>query len=321
MISGKQVLYILFLLLSGSCFAQNDTSDHDSILVTQIESKGVFDDDFIRKTFYTWTTAEQINELRTTKKLLVKSRSDDGGSSLFDIALRDTVFKGMPVIQLLKQPQFARKRYAWVNCWSTCMGMEEEKYGDQLVKMELKDDAIIGKLDMQNMSDPIEFFNLKGDTLTCNYAIENQDKIAVIFHVNTMKVKRTEEIFRYYGSIAHPTGRTKRTSADIAFREFVIINEKMITWSYGTDDIKKEISSEIDFLRKLQSEKKAAQLAYTHDCELFSRYYTYNDDVECAFNSNKCFNIDYYLLNKKSLQKIIDTLEQDLKLQSSPITN
>ena len=133
-------------------------------------SHGVFDDDFIRKEFYTWTTSEQINDLRANKKLLTKSKSDTKGYSLYDLALRDTLLKGLPVIQLLKQPQFAKKRFAWASCWPTSMGLEDEKYGDQLIKMELKDDAIIGKLDM-DLSNPIQFFNLKGDTFPCVFPV------------------------------------------------------------------------------------------------------------------------------------------------------
>ena len=77
--------------------------------------------------------------------------------------------------------------------------------------------------------------------MTCNYAIENQDKIAVIYHLNTMNVKRSQHQKKRFDTHYNYTVRYKRENVDIPYKEFVIINEKMIKWSYGTDDIKKEI--------------------------------------------------------------------------------
>ncbi|MGZ4049093.1 MAG: hypothetical protein ACXVPU_06200 [Bacteroidia bacterium] len=319
MISVKRLLVFLLLSASSFCFSQIKYGK-DTTLIRTIQNNGIYDDDFIRKTLYTWTTPEQINELRTGKKLLLKSKSNTGDLSLYDKALRDSTFKGIPVIQLLKQPQFSKKRYAWINCWSTCMGTEEEKYGGQLIRIVLNADAIIGKLDVLNLPDPIQFFNLKGEKLSAAFAIENQDKIAVIYHENMLSVKRTQEQEKRSGSRYVYNGKYKKEKVNIKYSEFVIVNEKMVTWSYGTEEIKNEIASEINYLKQLSLSEKANQLGYRDNCDHLKAGSEY-DDVNCAFESNKCFNIDYYIFNKERLQKIIDTLEQDLKQQSAPITN
>lgn len=315
----KNRFFLFFILLSAPvfCFSQTE-HNNDSSLIYLIRSHGIYDDDFIRNTFYTWTTTEQINDLRTNKKLLTKSRSETKGYSLYDMTLRDSVLKGLPVIQLLKQEQFAKKRFAWTSCWPTALGMEYEKYGDQLVKIVLKDNSIIGKFDILNLADPIQFFNLKGDTLNANYAIENQDRIAVIYHINSIKVKRTQAQMKRRGTFYQYVGRYKKEDWDIEYREFVVMNEHMITWSYGTEDIKNEISSEINYLKQLQSSGRANQAGYKEDCDLIKKGNIY-DDVYCDFESNKCFNTDYYLFNNKQLQKIIDQLQLVLMQQSAPI--
>jgi hypothetical protein len=316
------VFCFVFLLFSvpKAGFCQDDAKD--SVLAFQLESQGAFDDDFIRKTFYTWTTPEQIAELRKTKKLLVKSKSDDGGSSLYDLTLRDSAFAWMPPAKLLKQSQFSKKRYAWINGWATSMGMEGEKYGDQLIKIELKEDAIIGMMKHEYYVSAMEFYDMNGKLLDNNYVIENQDKIAAIYHVNRVKAVRTQRVSRYYGSGNHYyKDKARRTKEQTRFREFVIVNEQMIRWSYGTAEIKNELSSEIDLLKKLQASGKAIQVAYAGDCDPETKKNIDIADVNCAFESNKCFNIDYYMLNAKRLQAIIDQLNHALLSQSEPISN
>ena len=309
----KQILFLFLLSLSEFCFSQKDSS-----LIYLIHSEAVYQDDFIRNTFYTWTSPQQINDLRANKKLLSKCQSETKGYSLYDIALQDTLYKGMPVIQLLKQSQFSKKRFAWTNCWATSLGLGDEKYGNQLIKIVLKENSIIGELNIMNPSNPIQFFDLKGETLTCNYAIENQDRIAAIYHVNEIRVKRTQQQKKRNGTFYHYVEKYKQESKVIVYREFVIINEHMVNWSYGTEDIKSEIRSEINYLKQLQLSGKANQKGYKYDCNLEKKA-EYN--VNCAFETNKFINTDEYMFNKEKLQKIIDTLESDLKLQSSPITN
>ncbi|MGZ4034763.1 MAG: hypothetical protein ACXVP4_07870, partial [Bacteroidia bacterium] len=276
MISVKRLLLFLLLSASSFCFSQIKYGK-DTTLIRTIQNNGIYDDDFIRKTLYTWTTPEQINELRTGKKLLLKSKSNTGDLSLYDKALRDSTFKRIPVIQLLKQPQFSKKRYAWINCWSTCMGTEEEKYGGQLIRIVLNADAIIGKLDVLNLPDPIQFFNLKGEKLSAAFAIENQDKIAVIYHENMLSVKRTQEQEKRSGSRYVYNGKYKKEKVNIKYSEFVIVNEKMVTWSYGTEEIKNEIASEINYLKQLSLSEKANQLGYRDNCDHLKAGSEYDD--------------------------------------------
>jgi hypothetical protein len=317
----KSTPFIFLILFCCPVFYFSQTVPNDSIPIRILLQHAVYNDDCARATFYTWTTVEQIEELRTTKKLLSKSKSATKGYSLFDKAINDSIFNGIPTIQLLKQEQFSKKRFAWVNGRATIMGWEGEKYGTQLIKMVVNTDAIIGKLDVNELTDPIHFFNLKGDSLTIKYVMENKNKIAVIYHLNSKQGIRTRP--KRKGTYYHYRGKSKEYNGEIPFREFVLVNETMIdTWSYGTEEIKNEIRSEIELLKLLKTQEYVDQKLY--DITDFSCTYIHKNaplqDLEYCFSANKCFDNDYYLFNKKRLQKIIDQLELVLKLQSIPIT-
>ena len=54
----------------------------DSLARTILHPHAVFNNDFCRKVFYTWTVKTQIDELRKSGQLIVKSRSEKNGYSL-----------------------------------------------------------------------------------------------------------------------------------------------------------------------------------------------------------------------------------------------
>src|SRR5665213_1566292 len=68
------------------------TPDEDSVVCSLLKQQAVYNNDFVRNTFYTWTTAEQIEELRKQPTLLTRSQSKTGEISLFDLSLRDSTF-------------------------------------------------------------------------------------------------------------------------------------------------------------------------------------------------------------------------------------
>lgn len=315
----KLLLLFFILIVPSFCYSQQpDISD--SAFCHLASSSGIYNDDFIRKTLYTWTTSEQIEELRKNKKLLTKSMSPINGYSLFDITIRDTAFKNFLIARLLQQSQFAKKRFAWANCWATSMGLDDEKYGDQLIRIDLKDNAIIGYFDPKYLADPFQFYDMKGNKLKADYVIENQDRLGVIYHINSMEVSRTQQQTKRKGTYYQYVNRYKKEKWYIEFREFVVVNEQMINWSYGTEEIKNEIAAEINFLKQLLSSGFAHQMGYQNDCELVKNGNAYNN-VYCAFETNKCFNTDDYLFNRERILKIISHLQSVMIKQSAPIIN
>lgn len=274
--------------------------------------KEVYDNDFVRNTFYTWTTIKQVNELSKHNILLTKSKTEKNEYSLFDFSLRDSVFKKNIFARLLKEKQFAKKRFAWTNSWATVMGWKDEAYGNHLIKIVVRNSAIVGKFNASDTVEPFSFFNLKNKKLTADFVIKNKSRIAVIYYLNYNKGTPQDRKQK----------RRKKTETGIHFREFVILNEKMIkNWSYGTPVIKTEMASEIVRLKQFQKYTNANQVAYRPGQCAWG-----NDKVAKKisngihlYSAATCFRNTNYLFNRAKIQKIIMKLQLALKKQSTQI--
>jgi hypothetical protein len=318
MFKNNSVIYLLIAVLIAPIFSFCQTSLNTP---QSIDKQEVYRNDFVRNTLYTWTTDEQINELRKNKILLTKSKSETQGYASFDVSLRDSSLKNNPIAKLLQEEQFAKKRFAWSNAWATVMGWKGESYGNNLVKIVLHDSAIIGRFDSFNKQEPFSFSDFKGEKLTTDYVIKNKNRIAAIYHLNYYEGKRKVFKRKNTGTYSQETKKAITQKANILFREFVIINEKMIkNWSYGTSDIKNEIKSEITLLKQFQESNKANEFAY--NSRNYGGWYNIStdnvnaDNVAFKYNNSKCFENNNYLFNNKTLQKIVDKLEFDSKQQS-----
>ena len=201
---------------------------------------------FARRELYTWTTTEQIEELRTTHVLLSREDSPTYGASGFEKTIYALAEKGDRTAAMLDSTGFAKSRFAWPAPWATRAGMPGEDYGDQLIKIRLRDDAIVLMLDAQTGKFTAH------DLADREIPVETvaPEKIGAIYYV-------TPE-----------------------YREYVVPNESMIAaWSVGTDDIYAEIAREataLDALRPTHGVGYEAQWAAS--LALFARTYTLHDE-------------------------------------------
>jgi len=309
-------LWVFVLFIPFHTFCQ-----HDSVHSAHLSKQEIYDNDFVRNTFYTWTTKKQIDDLAKNKILLTKSKSETKGYALFDKSLRDSSLKDNVYATLLQAEEFAKKRFAWTNAWATVMGWKNETYGDQLIKIVLSDSAIIGKFMAGYATEPIAFFDMSGKKLTEAEVLKNKHRIAAIYHVNYNKGSRTQFKQKQQGTyIYYDREKTVRTSTNIPFREFVILNENMVReWSCGTNAIKKEIDSEIMLLSTFKQLPEANQTAFEHRGGVWQNdRYLPKGDFQ-FYNAALCFQNDHYLFNPKRIQKIIETLELARNRQSTEI--
>lgn len=179
---------------------------------------------FARRTFYTWTTDDQIAELRAGKVLLSREESPEHGASYYEqvvhaLAARD------PLAKLLDTTTFAKSRFAWPAPWATREGWTNEHYGDQLVRVTLRPDAII--LALSTATGAFEARSLDGAAAD---PLAHPERIAAVFHVRT--------------------GR----DVDPKFREYIVCNEAMVTWSIGTPEIRAELVAERALLVALHAQ-------------------------------------------------------------------
>src|SRR5258706_16215584 len=72
-----------------------------------LASDAVFHDRYVRRTLYSWTTPEQIAELRAGKQLLSREESPVHGASYIDQVLEVLANRGDPTAKLLFTTGFA----------------------------------------------------------------------------------------------------------------------------------------------------------------------------------------------------------------------
>jgi hypothetical protein len=115
-------------------------------LARGLAGDAVYHDKFARRILYSWTTTEQIDDLRKTKRLLVRDESPTNGASYVDQVLYALSLRGDLVAQKIYTAPFAKMRFAWPSMWATRAGWPNEQYGDQLIRITLKVDAWIAYL-------------------------------------------------------------------------------------------------------------------------------------------------------------------------------
>lgn len=213
---------------------------------------------FGRTVFYSWTTQQQIDTLRKGAPFLLKSQSDEGAVSLYDVSLQDKKYSNNPLAALLRNPAFARKRYAWSNPWATCDALSPEYYGDQLIEIILEDSAYICGF-FPGEKEPFRVMCADGKPVSVQEAVKHPDRIGAVYHVNSMN-KRPFGKVKYDGTRWMPGKRFTRYYEP--FREYIIVNERMVRqWSYGTPGIVDRMAKDAyKFKRLAETEKFTPQL-------------------------------------------------------------
>jgi hypothetical protein len=194
----------------------------------------VFDDTFARPVLYTWTTDTQADELRATRVLLARSRSPKRGPSHFDSTLqRDADGTSAALARALRKAPLARRRFAWPAAYATILGFGKERYGDRLIRVELKPEAVVARYAPGTPS-PWAFHDLKGHPVAASTVVDHPETLGAIYHV----------------AQASPAAEGREASP--GYREYVLCNEAMIaSFSESTDAIRAEIDAEIAALRAL----------------------------------------------------------------------
>ncbi len=191
-----------------------------------------------RRELFSWTTAEQAAEIRAGGVLMTRTEREGLGPG-YAMEVLAKVAVGTPpadpvlaaqweLATLLSGPRFEKARYAWSEPWATRVGWPGEDYGDQLLRIVLREDAwlavyISGSLsvvDMNNLDVPVAD------------AVAHPERLAGVFFING-------------GGDGGPNcGGTFRSGGD-GYREFIIGNESMIEeWSLGTSELRARIEAD-----------------------------------------------------------------------------
>jgi hypothetical protein len=250
------------------------------------------------RTFYSWTTDEQVAELRGGAELFSRSERPGLGRGLLFTELSALAAAGSAeqnaLADVLVNKTFAKARFAWPNPWATLLGFPGETYGDQLLRVELKAEAWVALFDRGVLS----VVDAENQLVPLETALANPARIGAIFFQSRAGVDPC-----YYGSFSQ---------GGVGFREFALGNIDMVErWSLATPEIAERLDSDLVALRAFE-----AQIA----CLAIST--SWSSDVTCAWDrparsndvlSNYDFALglpsELYLPNAENIAALIAAVE------------
>ena len=216
MLRGR-TLATLLLAACGPAAATAPRPAATDPLVAALAADGVSPDRVARRTLYTWTTSDQVAELVHTNRLLVRDTSPRYGSSYVDYVVHALAAQGEPIAQLLDTTTYAKARFAWVSPWPTRLGFPGETYGNELIRVTLRPEAIV--LALSTATGTFEAFALDGTRVD---------------HIDPPRIAAL-----YFVSDATRPAARGVPAPQTTYREYVLCNESMIeSWEVGTADVR-----------------------------------------------------------------------------------
>jgi hypothetical protein len=191
-------------------------------VVAALAPRVFFEDDPFPRTLYTWTTDAQAERLRLDRVLLVRGAVDGAGLSAYNGMLW-ALYGDDQVARLLLNPPFHLVRYAWPFPWATRLGGDDRPYGDHLVRIDLRENALFACFRSQatEPADRWAFFDRAHHRLSLQEFLPRAADLAAIYHVR------------------------HAPDLGLAFREFVVVNEAQVAeWSLGTDEINEALDAD-----------------------------------------------------------------------------
>jgi hypothetical protein len=214
-----------------------------------------------QRTFYSWTTDEQVAELRAGGELFSRSERPGMGRGLLFTDLAAFAEPASTPAQMLAgvlgTTVFAKQRFAWTNPWATLLGFPGETYGTQLLEIELKPEAWIARLD----ADGLQVFDAQNQPVPIETALASPERIGAIYYQS-----QADAGSAYCGTFSQGA---------VGFREFALGNLDMVqTWSLATPQIAKRLQADVAELHALEA---------ALDCYYLPNQASWADGVTCAW--------------------------------------
>jgi hypothetical protein len=252
---------------------------------------------------YSWTTPEQIAEIREQGRLLTRDGRTGLGPGYAVERLAEYATVEGPVGELAKVltgEDFALVRYAWLHPWATRMGWPGETYGGELLRIVLREEAWIAIFAQGTLT----VVDANQATIPLDRALQEPQRIAGFFFL-----KDSSAGGPFCGSFS---------GGGNIYREFVIGNEAMIEeYSFGTETILARLQSDIALLEQFfQRIRPCPELLGPTDWNLrigCSSWPGFGlQDEKAAYEAALAMPSPAYLPAGAPLATLIDTLKGDL---------
>ena len=235
-------------------------------MLRRLDDERVTTSSFPRKVLWSWTKdkgARWLAKHDPPRLLRVKVNAHPPDDAWYDVHLRAS--DDDEVRSLLESPRFDHVRWAWTDVWGACDGLDGERYGDQLVRIELKDDAVFavfvprtddglgGAVDASN---PFRFglpewsfVDVEGRSVARAEVLAHPERLAAVYHHSPSRV----------------------SGAWAGLREIVLVNEAEVrTWSLGDAAVIDALDDGARLVRSL-SRLDAVPTLRPDDAEFVSR--------------------------------------------------
>lgn len=289
---------------SASTSTPDGASEVPPRLRATLHKQAVHDRNFHEhRVLYTWTTKEQLPVLQKNRRLLFRSVSPASGPAMFDQLLT----AGDDDDGLLRTEALKYRRFAWPNPWATLLGWEGERYGDVLIRVELRRDAFIGRFDAQGNAEPTTGEQQAADRWRF---VDADGKV-----VSRAQVHAAPERL---GAVYHIVQGARGADGTGAFREYVLCNESMIArWEIATDAVTNRIAHDRSMVKQLATylptapgNWEAANLAAWRKSLIDRAWRTPPDaGIRELYGAAVALANDRYVLSPKSMAALSSELE------------
>jgi hypothetical protein len=272
-----------------------------------LASQAVFNQAPMQRVLYSWTTPEQVEELRRDRQLFVRSEQAGAGRGFaFTAIAQIAAFSdqtSQQLARLLAGDLFAKIRYAWPNPWATRMGWPGEDYGNQLLRVVLKESAWT-VLVQQNA---LTVRDMSGNVVPLSTAIAMPERIGAIFFVKDAT----------FGGAGCTGGTFQSNAGGATYREFILGNEAMVEeWSLATPEILQRLSDDIAALNVFfaglrQCSAPLPPLASEAGC-LWATKQSTTTPLVASYLRALSMASEYYVPESAQVARLIETLEGDL---------
>jgi hypothetical protein len=258
---------------------------------------------------FSWTTDEQIAELRRDRVLLTREERAGLGPGFAIDSLVERVTSVPDEAAFLQRVLglFKKVRYAWTNPWSTRMGWAGETYGNQLIRIVLKKDAWIMSINAgaEGVTD------LAGRAVPAEAVMATPERIGVLF-------------FTRDAASGGPSCGTFASGSN-GYREYIVGNEAMVEeWSIGTEALRGRLTSDAALLAQFFDRIRS--------CPEGADPVQWNRDVVCSWHSSPMVGDEIaayeaalsmpspaYFPSPGNISALIDTLGNDVVLVGAPL--
>lgn len=216
-----------------------EPSATDSILRLWLSSQIVNSNKPVANSFYFWTSTEELDSCLSQGQLLRTSAPTETAERIYWDRMLATNEKPEPISNHLRSGERQRIRAAWPCYWSVLSESYPQAAQNQLVQVVLMDSSLIVAFHPDQRRNKWTVFDLRGNVVPMNVALERKRHIAAVFIEGKNKEVMTHI---HYHAVSE------------YYRSFILCNERMIkSWHHAVPGMQAKIIQDLDYLLLLNA--------------------------------------------------------------------